>query len=153
MKKIIVLFSVFFVFSAVEAKVYDVVELGADKDGETKCTAIINQAIEKAAAEGGGTIYFPAGKFLTGPIHLKSNITLDLEAGAYVQFSGDFDDFLPYVRVRYEGIFMNTFSPLIYADGAENIAIKGEGTIDGNGPLWWSAIMKIMTSVRERESD
>lgn len=131
------------------AKVYDLVELGADKQGVKKCTSIINQAIEQAAADGGGTIFFPAGNYLTGPIHLKSNITLDMEAGALVLFSPDFDDYLPYVRVRYEGIFMNTFSPLIYAVGVENIAIKGEGTIDGNGKVWWTSIMDVMIDVRD----
>lgn len=148
MKKIIFLISIVITALFSEAKVYNIVDLGADNQGKNKCTGIINSAIEDAASKGGGTIFFPAGKYLTGSIHLKSNITLDLEAGAFVQFSGDFDDYLPYVRVRYEGIFMKTFSPLIYAEGADNIAIKGEGIIDGNGPVWWSAIKTIMNDVR-----
>ena len=83
--------------------------------------------------QGGGTLFFPAGRYLTGPIHLKSNITLELEAGATLLFSTNFDDYLPFVEVRHEGVMMKSFSPLIYAVDAENITIKGEGTLDGQG--------------------
>lgn len=55
---------------------------------------------------------------------MKSNITLELEAGATLKFSENFDDFLPYVEVRHEGIMMKSFQPLIYAVDAENITIK-----------------------------
>ena len=110
MKKINFLLFMLVCSLLVQAKVYDLVELGADNLGKSKCTEIINKAILNAANEGGGTIFFPSGKYLTGPIHLKSNITIDIEAGAFVQFSDDFDDYLPYVRARYEGIFMKTFS-------------------------------------------
>ncbi|MFT3738115.1 MAG: glycoside hydrolase family 28 protein [Breznakibacter sp.] len=134
------------------AKVYDIRKMGADAKGGAKCTHIIRKAIERASADGGGTVYFPAGKYLTGPIHMKSNITLYLESGALVKFSDDFDDYLPYVNVRYEGIFMNTFSPLIYAKGAENIAIKGEGEIDGNGFKWWEAGKSVTAEVRQNGS-
>lgn len=131
------------------AAVYNIAKLGADTKGQKKCTEIIAKAINKAANEGGGTIYFPAGTYHTGPIHLKSNITVDIEAGALISFSTDFDDYLPYVKVRYEGIFMETFSPLFYAVDAENVTIKGEGTIDGNGKKWWTSIMDVMIDVRE----
>ena len=80
---------------------------------------------------GGGTLFFPAGIYLTGSIHLKSNITLELEAGATLLFSDNFDDYLPFVEVRHEGVMMKSFQPLIYAVDAENITIKGEGTLDG----------------------
>ncbi|MGV8092261.1 MAG: glycoside hydrolase family 28 protein [Mangrovibacterium sp.] len=149
MKKTITLIWFLVIASSAEAKIYDVVMLGADSKGLNKCTSIIDHAITRAASDGGGTIYFPAGKYLTGPIHLKSNITIELEAGAIVKFSDDFEDFLPFVKVRYEGIFMKTFSPLIYAVGAENISIKGEGEIDGNGFKWWEVIKSITSEVRE----
>lgn len=68
----------------------------------------------------------------------ESNITLELEAGATLKFSENFDDFLPYVEVRHEGIMMKSFQPLIYAVDAENITIKGEGTLDGQGKAWWT---------------
>ncbi len=104
MKKVIIVTTIICWAFLSNAKVINVVENGADNTGKEKCTAIINSAIEEAAEKGGGTIFFPAGEYLTGPIHMKSNITLDLEAGAHIQFSGDFDDFLPYVKIRFEGI-------------------------------------------------
>ena len=88
-------------------------------------TALINSTIDRLNANGGGTLFFPAGTYLTGSIHMKSNITLELEAGATLKFSENFDDFLPYVEVRHEGIMMKSFQPLIYAVDAENITIKG----------------------------
>jgi polygalacturonase len=149
MKKLTIIIHLLLLVTYAKAEWYNISELGADNKGKKLCTDIVNNSITKAAANGGGTIYFPAGKYLTGPIHLKSNITLYLEAGAQIKFSDDFDDYLPFVKVRYEGIFMNTFSPLIYADRAENIAIKGEGEIDGNGFEWWRAIKEITNEVKQ----
>ncbi len=116
---------------------YNIMDYGAKRDGKTKATESIRKAITKAAENGGGTIYFPAGDYLTGPIHLESNITLFIDAGAYIRFSDDFDDYLPFVQSRYEGIMVKSFSPLIYAYEKENIAIIGRGTIDGQGLKWW----------------
>lgn len=108
------------------------------------CTAAIQKAIDKAAAtNGGGTIFFPAGNYLTGPIKLKSNITIYIDAGAILKFSDNFDHYLPYVEMRYEGLMMKTFSPLFYAKDAENISIKGRGIIDGQGKAWWNEVYRI----------
>ncbi len=117
---------------------YNVLEYGATRDGSTKITEAIAKAIKAATAAGGGTVYFPAGEYLTGPIHFENNITIFLDAGAYVKFSNDFEDYLPFVRSRYEGVDVQSFSPLFYAYEKENIAIKGRGTIDGNGKKWWA---------------
>ena len=117
---------------------YSISDYGAVADGKTKCTDAIRDAIAAASKAGGGTIYIPAGNYLTGPIHLKSNITLHLEAGAYVKFSTDFDDYLPMVPSRFEGVEVINFSPLIYAKDAHNIAITGRGTLDGQGQAWWA---------------
>ena len=57
---------------------------------------------------GGGTLFFPAGTYLTGSIHLKSNITLELEAGATLLFSDNFDDYLPFVAVSYTHLTLPT---------------------------------------------
>ncbi len=116
---------------------FDVLTFGGVGDGKTKCTDAIRQAIAAAGARGGGTIYFPAGTFLTGPIHLQSHITLYLDAGCVLKFSTNFDDYLPMVPSRWEGIEVTNFSPLIYAQAAENIAIQGRGTLDGQGQAWW----------------
>ncbi|MGE4587404.1 MAG: glycoside hydrolase family 28 protein, partial [Mangrovibacterium sp.] len=116
---------------------WNMADLGADTTGKNKVTALIAQAVEQAHLAGGGTIYFPAGEYLTGPIHLKSNITLHLSAGAVIRFSDDFDDYLPMVPSRWEGTDVINFSPLIYAWEAENITIEGRGMIDGQGKKWW----------------
>ncbi len=142
MKNVLFLLLLLFT-SSLSAKTYDIVALGADNSGKEKCTDLINHTIASASNEGGGTIYFPAGTYLTGALILKSNITLYLEAGATLSFSTDFDDFLPFRKIRWEGIFMNSFTPLLYAEGAENIAIKGEGTLEGNGKAWWEEIKRI----------
>lgn len=69
---------------------------------------------------------------------MKSNITLYVESGAVLRFSDRFEDYLPFVKIRWEGTVMNTLSPLIYAHDAENLTITGRGTLDGNGFKWWS---------------
>lgn len=116
---------------------YNVLKYGARNDSTKLSTEAIRKAIAAASKAGGGTVYFPAGKYLTGAIHLKSNITIDLEAGAILYFSDNFDDYLPMVPTRYEGIDITSFSPLFYAYKAENITIKGRGVIDGQGKKWW----------------
>jgi len=115
----------------------NIIDYGADNSGEELCGKVINECIETAHNNGGGTVYIPAGEYLTGPIHLKSNVTLHLEAGALVKFSNDFDLYLPFVQQRWEGTVMKSFSPLIYAHGQENIAITGRGKFDGQGRGWW----------------
>ena len=122
---------------------FNVLSYGALSDGQTKCTEAIGKAIDAASAKGGGTVYFPAGTYLTGPIHLQSHITLYVDAGATVKFSTNFDDYLPMVLSRWEGIVVTNFSPLIYAYKAQDIAIVGRGTLDGQGQAWWDFYRKI----------
>ncbi|MDO7872346.1 MAG: glycoside hydrolase family 28 protein [Enterococcus casseliflavus] len=98
----------------------------------------IQQAINRCAAAGGGTVIISEGNWETGPIHLKSNIHLQLEKGAVVNFSSTFSDYLPVVFTRWEGMECYNYSPLIYAHNCENIAITGEGILNGNGEAWWS---------------
>jgi hypothetical protein len=119
---------------------YDVTKYGAKKDSSAKATAAIKKAIDAASKVGGGTVYFPAGKYLTGAIHLKSNITIFIDAGAEIHFSDDFDDYLPMVESRYEGVDVMSFSPLFYAYNATNISIKGSGKINGHGKKWWDYV-------------
>jgi len=115
---------------------------GAKADGLTTDTKAIQDSIEAAVKNGGGTVYFPPGPYLTGPIHLKSNITLDF-GNASVKFSDDFDDYLPMVKSRWEGTELINFSPLIYANGVENIVIRGHGEIDGQGKKRWDYWLKL----------
>lgn len=119
---------------------YDVTKYGAKRDSSAKATQAIAKAIAAAVKSGGGTVYFPAGKYLTGPIHLKSNITIFIDAGAELHFSDNFDDYLPMVESRYEGVDVTSFSPLFYAYKASNITIRGRGTINGHGKKWWDFV-------------
>lgn len=119
---------------------YNVLKYGAKNDSSKLATQAIKKAIDAASKAGGGTVYFPAGKYLTGSIHLKSNITIFIDAGAELHFSDNFDDYLPMVKSRYEGVDVTSFSPLFYAYEAENIAIIGRGIIDGHGKKWWDFV-------------
>jgi pectin methylesterase-like acyl-CoA thioesterase len=93
-------------------------------------------------------LYFPAGEYLTGAIYMKSNITLQIESGAIIRFSNDFEDYLPFMKVRWEGVVMHTFAPLINAQNAENITITGRGIIDGQGQKWWDYHRKVAEAIR-----
>lgn len=117
---------------------YNVVKYGAKNDSSKLATQAISKAIAAASKAGGGTVYFPAGKYLTGPIHLKSNITIFIDAGAELHFSDNFDDYLPMVKSRWEGTEVTNFSPFFYGYELENIAIVGRGKIDGHGKKWWA---------------
>lgn len=127
-------------FNANGQSYYNVLKYGAKNDSSKLATQAIKKAIDAASKAGGGTVYFPAGKYLTGSIHLKSNITIFIDAGAELHFSDNFDDYLPMVKSRYEGVDVTSFSPLFYAYKAENIAIKGRGIIDGHGKKWWDFV-------------
>jgi len=119
---------------------YNVIKYGAKNDSSKLATLAIDRAITAASKAGGGTVYFPAGKYLTGPVHLKSNITILIDAGAELHFSDNFDDYLPMVKSRYEGVDVTSFSPLFYAYEAQNITITGRGLINGHGKKWWDFV-------------
>ena len=147
----IILFSVFCFGMAITLKAerVDMLKSGAKADGKTLNTMLINHTVDRLSQAGGGTLFFPAGTYLTGAIRLKSNITLELEAGATLLFSDNFDDYLPFMEVRHEGVMMKSFSPLISAMDAENITIKGEGTLDGQGKSWWTEFFRIYVDLEK----
>lgn len=96
----------------------------------------IQEVIDRCTEEG-GKIVIPKGEWKTGPIHLKSNIHLHLSEGAVLIFSEKFEDYLPVVFTRWEGMECYNYSPLIYAKDCENISVTGNGTLIGNGEYWW----------------
>ncbi len=107
----------------------------------TDCRPAFDQAIAACSKAGGGRVVVPAGDWLVnGPIHLKSNVNLHVEAGATVRFSTEPADYLPVVLARFEGNEVMNYSPLHLCDRRENIAITGAGTFDGQaGPKnWWA---------------
>ncbi|WP_335964857.1 glycoside hydrolase family 28 protein [Galbibacter sp. PAP.153] len=99
-------------------------------------TQAIKLAIEKARENGGGTIVIPKGEWMTGKIHLKSNINLHLEKGAVLLFSDAPEDYLPPVHTTWEGLECFNYSPLIYAYECKNIAITGQGTLKAEMGTW-----------------
>jgi hypothetical protein len=115
---------------------FNVTEYGAVPDGRTMDTAAIARAVAACAAAHGGTVVFPAGRYLTGSIALESNTTLQLEAGSVLLYSGDPAD-SPIVPSRWESTNACIHAPLIYANGKENVAVTGRGTLDGQGSNWW----------------
>ncbi|MFA9193067.1 glycosyl hydrolase family 28 protein [Flavobacterium sp. FBOR7N2.3] len=94
-------------------------------------TATIQKAIDQLSAKGGGTIVVPNGKWITGRIQLKDNINFHLENEAQLIFSGEIKDFLPVVFTRIEGIEVMSLGACIYANGATNIAVTGNGKLVG----------------------
>jgi unsaturated rhamnogalacturonyl hydrolase len=108
-----------------------ITEFGAPTDGTSDSTAAIAKAIAACNKAGGGRVVVPAGVFVTGAVHLKSNVNLHIAEGATLRFSTDPAKYLPVVLTRWEGVELMSYSPLIYAYGQENIAITGKGTLDG----------------------
>ncbi len=121
-------------------------DCGAAGDGVTLDTAAINQAVEEVAKGGGGTVHVPPGRYLTGTIYLKSNITLHLDAGAVLLGSTELKDYpenpapapadtLEFRRLAHlypQRLEFGRYS-LIYAAGQQNVALTGRGVIDGQG--------------------
>nr|WP_114749177.1 glycoside hydrolase family 28 protein [Pleomorphovibrio marinus] len=114
-------------------------DFGAVDDGETPSGSAINKAIESCHEAGGGKVIVPKGNFATGPIYLKSNVNLHLEKGARLLFSTNPKDYLPLVFTRWEGVELMNYSPLVYAFEESNIALTGEGILDGQADKenWW----------------
>lgn len=105
---------------------------GAKGDGVTKDTAAIQKAIDTCAGQGGGTVVLSAGTYVSAPIVLKSNINFHLDKGATLLGSPDHADYPPITMFHLPDL-----QPLVSATHATNVAITGEGTIDGNGESWW----------------
>ncbi|MBP2831452.1 glycoside hydrolase family 28 protein [Aquimarina sp. U1-2] len=99
----------------------------------------LNQVIEQVSVNGGGTIkVVPGGYNVKGSIFMKSNVNLNLSEGVVLNFSPNPEDYLPVVKMRWEGTFIMNYSPLFYALEQENIAITGQGTIDGHCEEIWA---------------
>jgi hypothetical protein len=96
---------------------FDIRDYGAVGDGEALNTEAFKKAIAACAEAGGGRVVVPAGRWLTGAIHLKSNVNLHLSEGSEVLFSTDANNYLPVVFVRWAGFECYNYSPLIYARG------------------------------------
>jgi polygalacturonase len=118
---------------------FDLQEFGGVGDGKSDCTQAFAAVIEACAASGGGRILVRSGVYRTGPIHLRSNMELHVEAGATISFIPEPDRYLPPVHTHWEGLEFMGYSPLIYAYRQSNVAITGQGVLDGGGDAdhWW----------------
>jgi polygalacturonase len=116
-------------------RTFDITRFGAVGDGTTECTEAFRRAIAVCHRAGGGRVVVPAGAFLTGAIHLRSNVNLHVSDGATIRFSPDPASYLPVVATRWEGTECYNYSPLIYAHGQRNVAVTGTGTLDGQARL------------------
>jgi polygalacturonase len=117
---------------------YPITAFGAKGDGVTDCTRAFALAIGACARLGGGRVVVPPGRYLTGPIRLRSHVDLHVSEGATIAFVTDPARY-PNVYTRWQGIECYNYSPLIYAFGERDIAVTGTGTLDGqagNG-AWW----------------
>lgn len=111
------------------AQDFSIADFGAVAGGEVSNTEAIARAIEACNKAGGGRVVIPAGEWLTGPIHFKSNVNLYLTEGATLRFTDNPSDYLPAVMTSWEGMECYNYSPLVYAFECENIAITGTGTL------------------------
>ncbi len=124
-----------------KCKTFSIVDFGAIPSNKTKNSYAIAKAISAANEAGGGIVEITAGEWITGKIHLKSNVNLHLRKGAVLLFDDEPKDYLPPVNTSWEGMECMNYSPLIYAWKCKNIAITGEGTIKAKMNLWkiWGA--------------
>ncbi len=116
----------------------DIRDHGAVQGDQGKTSAAIAAAIAACSASGGGRVIVPEGRWPTGPVVLKSKVNLHLAAGATLAFSQNPADY-PLVLTRFEGVECMNYSPFIYAYGQSDIAVTGEGTLDGQADVthWW----------------
>ena len=119
------------------AAIFDVRTYGAKGDGQTQDRDAINKTIEAAAAAGGGTVDFPPGVYLTGSLHLRSNITLHLESGATIEASPDTSTY-DAAEVNGADLYQDSghshwHNALIWGENLTNVAITGGGLISGKG--------------------
>jgi len=118
---------------------FDITRYGARPEASFDNTDAIRRAIDACRKAGGGRVVVPAGRFVTGPVHLKSNVNLHISRGATLAFTREVSEYFPTVLTRFEGTELMGLSPLIYAFEQENVGVSGEGTLDGqaNEQYWW----------------
>ncbi|HVT89461.1 MAG TPA: glycoside hydrolase family 28 protein [Tepidisphaeraceae bacterium] len=119
--------------TAETSPLFNVLDYGAHKDGSAPSTDAIRSAIQAAKAAGGGTVFIPAGNYITGPIELVSNLVLHVDAGAVLKFPAAR---LPYAQGRVQGIECLAPIPLIGGANLENVTIRGKGTVTTDNAEW-----------------
>src|SRR5690554_628866 len=113
----------------------NLLDYGGNPDGITLNTSAFADAMQDLSKKGGGTLIVPKGIWFTGPIVFESNINMYLEKGALILFSPD-KDLYPLVETIFEGLETRRCQSPISGRNLENIAITGEGSINGSGEAW-----------------
>jgi polygalacturonase len=126
--------------------VYNILDYGARNDGSAPATDAFRAAIQAAKAAGGGTVFVPAGKYVSGPIELVSNLTLYFDAGAMVRFPAQR---LPFTHGRQQSIEAITPVPLIGGRNLENVTVGGRGVLMSDNAEW----MKLMPRQKSAGGD
>jgi polygalacturonase len=126
---------------------FNVLDYGAKRDASASSTAAFRSAIQACAKAGGGTVFVPAGRYISGAIEMVSNMTLNIDAGAVIRFVANRDEY-PMVQSRFEGIETQAPAAMIGGHNLENIAITGRGTIQADNGEW----RKLMGDPAARQS-
>jgi polygalacturonase len=137
--------------------IFLVTDFGAVGDGKTISTAGLQRAIDACGHAGGGRVIVPPGTFLTGPLFLRSNLTLELLGGSVLLGHTNFDDY-PTIQGRWEGNDRTVFASLITGEDLENVTITGRGALNGQGQPWRDAQRQTnqarkSAGLREREPE
>ena len=120
----------FSIQSFAQTNSFNIVSFGAVSNSATVCTKALQTAIDSCAASGGGDVVIPKGIFITGTVHLKSNVHLQLNAGAILRGSRNLNDYEKFIP---DTPYKPVYKGMLFTENAENITISGEGKIDGNG--------------------
>ncbi len=128
MKALVFVFSLvsFSAYSIAQKGIYNITDYIEQSGREVLITQEIQQLIDRCSEEGGGTIYFPPGDYLTGSLMMKSNTFIHLSAGATLYGSKNMEDYTE-----------EASKSLISSNKADNFGIFGKGTIDGQGSAFW----------------
>jgi polygalacturonase len=141
------LFGASLYIAAAAPKVHDVRESGAKGDGTTLDTEAIQKALDECGKAGGGTVKFSPGIYLSQPITIRTKTTVLLEAGATLLASTNQGDFMKVPGDWLKAKSGSDFIPFISGKDLTDVTLTGQGTIDGNGAVWWEEAEKARQKV------
>ncbi len=130
------------------------IEFGASGDSVTDCKPAFDKAIKECSTKKNlRLVVSPGIYFIKGPLHLKSNICIELKKGARLKFSSEPNDYLPVVLTSWEGTFLYNYSPFIYGYQLENLSIIGDGVIDGNASETFNTWKEFQNEGQQKSRD